>query len=165
MAFDGTHELGVTDVIEYKGNADGTKTLTVKYYSENDLDMGTAPTLSTDAGFIKISKPVITEAGDGSTTSGKIATYTVTFIDDGEKGALSDIIKVNWCGLSRQTKIVWDRPFDGASMCSTTLTIHPTDGTGDKTISDYWDFLNTKVFGIKPEKWGDWCATKDFISP
>lgn len=165
MAFDGTHELGVTDVIEYKGNSDGTKTLTVKYYSKKCLGHGHCPTLSTDAGFIKISEPVITEAGDGSTTSGKIATYTVTFIDDGETGALSDIIKVNWCGLSRQTKIVWDRPFDGASICSATLTIHPTDGTGDKTISDYWDFLNTKVFGVKPEKMGGLVRDQGFHFP
>lgn len=105
--------------------------------------MTTAPVLTTNAKWFSISDPKVKDDGDQSDTPGKIAEYTVTFINDGETGILSDVITTTWQGLSRETKVTWSRPFDGTEICDAKLTIHPTDGSGIKTINNYWDFLKT----------------------
>lgn len=165
MAFDGTRELGVTDVIDYTGEPNGTKTLTVKYYSKKESDMTTAPVLTTNAKWLSISGPKVKDDGDQSDTPGKIAEYTVTFINDGETGILSEVITTTWQGLSRETKVTWSRPFDGAEICDAKLTIHPTDGTGIKTINNYWDFLKNTVKGIAPDKMGGLVRNQGFHFP
>lgn len=168
MAFDGIHELGVKDSLVYKGEAKGTMDLTVKYYSKNASDMDTAPTLSTDAGFIKItniSNPSINSAGDGSETAGRIATYTVEFIDDDETGLLSGTINVKWMGLERETKVIWSRPFDGTAVCNASLKIKRADETVYNTINDYWSFLKTDVKGITSEKMGGLIRNQGFHFP
>ena len=143
MAFDGIRELGVTDSIT-KGESN-TATLTVKYYSKNTAEMDTEPTITPDVNWITISAKGTPQPDDNG---GKVVEYTVTFTDDTTElglGTLEGAINVKWQGLERKTAVEWVRPFDGTEICSaTTLTITPTDGTGNKIITDYWTFLSGK---------------------
>ena len=144
MAFDGIRELGVTDSIT-KGESN-TATLTVKYYSKNTAEMDTEPTITPDVNWItSIEKDVDSETTDNG---GKVVEYIVEFTSDTQElglGTLEGAINVKWQGLERKTAVEWVRPFDGTEICSaTTLTITPTDGTGNKVITDYWAFLSGK---------------------
>lgn len=176
IAFDDTHELGVTDVITYDGSGGGTATLTVKYYSEISTDMNTAPVLTCDEDWLTIGDPVISDAGDGSTTPGKIAEYPITFKATDQLGTLDALIKTTWQGLSRTTQVTWAREFNGNAISTAELTIHPTDGT-DKVISKYWTFLSgngsllteageaPRLYGIQPEKMGGKVRSEGFHFP
>lgn len=144
MAFDGIRELGVTDSIT-KGESN-TATLTVKYYSDIAAEMDTEPTITPDVNWItSIEKDVDSETTDNG---GKVVEYIVKFTSDTQElglGTLEGAINVKWQGLERKTAVEWVRPFDGTEICSTTtLTITPTDGTGNKVITDYWTFLSGK---------------------
>ena len=143
MAFDGIRELGVTDSIT-KGESN-TATLTVKYYSDIAAEMDTEPTIKSDVNWITISATGTPQPDDNG---GKVVEYTVTFTDDTTElglGTLEGAITVTWQGLERKTAVEWVRPFDGTEICSTTtLTITPTDGSGNKVITDYWTFLSGK---------------------
>lgn len=143
MAFDGIRELGVTDSIT-KGESN-TATLTVKYYSDIAEEMNTVPTIKTDVNWITISATGTPQPDDNG---GKVVEYTVTFTEDATElglGTLEGAITVTWQGLERKTAVEWVRAFDGTEICSTTtLTITPTDGTGNKVITDYWTFLSGK---------------------
>ena len=143
MAFDGIRELGVTDSIT-KGESN-TATLTVKYYSDIAEEMNTVPTIKSDVNWITISATGTPQPDDNG---GKVVEYTVTFTEDTTElglGTLEGAITVTWQGLGRKTAVEWVRPFDGKSICTTTtLTITPTDGTGNKVITDYWAFLSGK---------------------
>ena len=158
MAFDGIRELGVTDSIT-KGESN-TATLTVKYYSKNTAEMDTEPTITPDVNWITISAKGTPQPDDNG---GKVVEYTVTFTDDTTElglGTLEGAINVKWQGLERKTAVEWVRPFDGTEICSaTTLTITPTDGTGNKVITDYWTFLSgtgteTTAAGVSPKLFG-----------
>ena len=144
MAFDGIRELGVTDSIIKK---EGTNTypLTVKYYSAIAEEMNTVPTIKSDVNWITISATGTPQPDDNG---GKVVEYTVTFTENTTElglGTLEGAITVTWQGLERKTAVEWVRPFDGKSICTTTtLTITPTDGTGNKVITDYWTFLSGK---------------------
>lgn len=179
MAFDGIRELGVTDTIVYKGN--GEATVTVKYYSKAAEEMKVAPQLTSDVSWItSISGPQPADA-DNSTTPGTTVKYTVNFTSDAQElglGSLEGSITTTWQGLSRKTVVIWERAFDGTEICSSTmLTIHPTDGSGDKVIDDYWTFLAgngtettatgeaPKLFGIQPEKMGGKVRNEGFHFP
>lgn len=159
MAFDGIRELGVTDSIIKK---EGTNTypLTVKYYSDIAEEMNTIPTIKSDVNWITISATGTAQPDDNG---GKVVEYTVTFTEDATElglGTLEGAITVTWQGLERKTAVEWVRPFDGKSICSTTtLTITPTDGTGNKVITDYWTFLSgtgteTTAAGVSPKLFG-----------
>ena len=143
MAFDGIRELGVTDSIT-KGESN-TATLTVKYYSDIAEEMNTVPTIKSDVNWITISATGTPQPDDNG---GKVVEYTVTFTEDATElglGTLEGAITVTWQGLERKTAVEWVRAFDGTEICSTTtLTITPTDGTGNKVITDYWTFLSGK---------------------
>ena len=143
MAFDGIRELGVTDIIT-KGESN-TATLTVKYYSANAEEMNTVPTIKSDVNWITISATGTPQPDDNG---GKVVEYTVTFTEDATElglGTLEGAITVTWQGLERKTAVEWVRAFDGTEICSTTtLTITPTDDTGNKVITDYWTFLSGK---------------------
>lgn len=143
MAFDGIRELGVTDSIT-KGESN-TATLTVKYYSHIAEEMNTVPTIKSDVNWITISATGTPQPDDNG---GKVVEYTVTFTEDATElglGTLEGAITVTWQGLERKTAVEWVRAFDGTEICSTTtLTITPTDGTGNKVITDYWTFLSGK---------------------
>ena len=159
MAFDGIRELGVTDSIT-KGESN-TATLTVKYYSKNTAEMDTEPTITPDVNWItSIEKDVDSETTDNG---GKVVEYIVKFTSDTQElglGTLEGAINVKWQGLERKTAVEWVRPFDGTEICSTTtLTITPTDGTGNKVITDYWTFLSgtgteTTAAGVSPKLFG-----------
>ena len=144
MAFDGIRELGVTDSIIKK---EGTNTypLTVKYYSDIAEEMNTIPTIKSDVNWITISATGTAQPDDNG---GKVVNYEVEFTTNDTDlglGTLEGAITVTWQGLERKTAVEWVRPFDGKSICSTTtLTITPTDGTGNKVITDYWTFLSGK---------------------
>lgn len=179
MAFDGTRELGVTDTIVYKGN--GEATVTVKYYSKAAEEMKVAPQLTSDVSWItSISEPQPADA-DNSTTPGTTVKYTVNFTNDTQElglGSLEGAITTTWQGLSRKTVVIWERAFDGNEICSSTmLTIHPTDGSGDKVIDDYWTFLAGKgteteatgnapvLFGVQPDDMGGKVRNQGFHFP
>lgn len=159
MAFDGIRELGVTDSIT-KGESN-TATLTVKYYSKNTAEMDTEPTITPDVNWItSIEKDVDSETTDNG---GKVVEYIVKFTSDTQElglGTLEGAINVKWQGLERKTTVEWVRPFNGTEICSTTtLTITPTDGTGNKVITDYWTFLSgtgteTTAAGVSPKLFG-----------
>ena len=144
MAFDGIRELGVTDSIIKK---EGTNTypLTVKYYSDIAEEMNTVPTIKSDVNWITISATGTPQPDDNG---GKVVNYDVEFTTNDTDlglGTLEGAITVTWQGLERKTAVEWVRPFDGTEICSTTtLTITPTDGTGNKVITDYWTFLSGK---------------------
>ena len=176
MAFDGIRELGVTDSIT-KGESN-TATLTVKYYSKNTAEMDTEPTITPDVNWITISAKGTPQPDDNG---GKVVEYTVTFTDDTTElglGTLEGAINVKWQGLERKTAVEWVRPFDGTEICSaTTLTITPTDGTGNKVITDYWTFLSgtgtettaaggsPKLFGAQPDDMGGKVRNAGFHFP
>ena len=179
MAFDGIRELGVTDTIVYKGN--GEATVTVKYYSKAGEEMDVAPQLTSDVSWItSISGPQPAGA-DNSTTPGTTVKYTVNFTGDVQElglGSLEGAITTTWQGLSRKTVVIWERAFDGHAICSSTmLTIHPTDGKGDKVINDYWTFLAGKgtviaaagdapvLFGVQPDDMGGKVRNQGFHFP
>ena len=158
MAFDGIRELGVTDSIT-KGESN-TATLTVKYYSDIAEEMNTVPTIKSDVNWITISATGTPQPDDNG---GKVVEYTVTFTEDATElglGTLEGAITVTWQGLERKTAVEWVRPFNGKEICSTTtLTITPTDGTGNKVITDYWTFLSgtgteTTAAGVSPKLFG-----------
>ena len=158
MAFDGIRELGVTDSIT-KGESN-TATLTVKYYSDIAEEMNTVPTIKSDVNWITISATGTPQPDDNG---GKVVEYTVTFTEDATElglGTLEGAITVTWQGLERKTAVEWVRPFNGKEICSTTtLTITPTDGTGNKVITDYWTFLSgtgteTTAAGVSPQLFG-----------
>ena len=144
MAFDGIRELGVTDSIIKK---EGTNTypLTVKYYSDIAEEMNTVPTIKSDVNWITISATGTPQPDDNG---GKVVNYDVEFTTNDKDlglGTLEGAITVTWQGLERKTAVEWVRAFDGTEICSTTkLTITPTDGTGNKVITDYWTFLSGK---------------------
>lgn len=144
MAFDGIRELGVTDSIIKK---EGTNTypLTVKYYSAIADEMNTVPTIKSDVNWITISATGTPQPDDNG---GKVVNYDVEFTTNDKDlglGTLEGAITVTWQGLERKTAVEWVRAFDGTEICSTTtLTITPTDGTGNKVITDYWTFLSGK---------------------
>ena len=178
MAFDGTHELGVTDIIAYTGTDSGTAELYVKYYSKNDADMATAPKPECDARWLTIAPtPEPVEGHDDSATPGKVVKYKLTFHTTDELGSLETLITTTWQGLKRETLVTWDRVFDGNAISTAKLTIHPTDGSGDKVINDYWTFLAgngtettaaggaPKLFGIQPEKMGGKVRNEGFHFP
>lgn len=177
IAFDNTHELGVTDVITYSANGEGKAILTVKYHSENTAEMDTPPVLTCDEDWLTIGEPVISDSDDGTETHGKIAKYPVTFKATDQLGSLDALIKTTWQGLSRTTQVNWTRVFDGNAISTAVLTIHPTDGTGNKVISKYWTFLSGKgdapgdageapiLYGIKPEKMGGKVRNEGFHFP
>ena len=159
MAFDGIRELGVTDSIIKK---EGTNTypLTVKYYSDIAEEMNTIPTIKSDVNWITISATGTAQPDDNG---GKVVNYEVEFTTNDTDlglGTLEGAITVTWQGLERKTAVEWVRPFDGKSICSTTtLTITPTDGTGNKVITDYWTFLSgtgteTTAAGVSPKLFG-----------
>ena len=179
MAFDGIRELGVTDTIVYKGN--GEATVTVKYYSKADKEMNVVPQLTSDVSWItSISGPLTADA-DNSPTPGTTVKYTVNFTNDTQElglGSLEGSITTTWQGLSRKTVVFWERAFDGNEICSSTmLTIHPTDGSGDKVIDDYWTFLAGKgteiaaagnapvLFGVQPDDMGGKVRNQGFHFP
>ena len=143
MAFDGIRELGVTDSIT-KGESN-TATLTVKYYSDIVEEMNTVPTIKSDVNWITISATGTAQPDDNG---GKVVNYDVEFTTNDKDlglGTLEGAITVTWQGLERKTAVEWVRPFNGEEICSTaTLTITPTDGTGNKVITDYWTFLSGK---------------------
>lgn len=178
MAFDGTRELGVTDIIAYTGTDSGTAELYVKYYSKNDADMATAPKPECDARWLTIAPtPEPVEGHDDSETPGKVVKYKLTFQTTDELGSLETLITTTWQGLKRETLVTWDRVFDGNAISTAKLTIHPTDGSGDKVIDDYWTFLAgngtettaaggaPKLFGIQPEKMGGKVRNEGFHFP
>lgn len=178
MAFDGTRELGVTDIIAYTGTDSGTAELYVKYYSKNDADMATAPKPECDARWLTIAPtPEPVEGHDDSETPGKVVKYKLTFQTTDELGSLETLITTTWQGLKRETLVTWDRVFDGNAISTAKLTIHPTDGSGDKVINDYWTFLAgngtettaaggaPKLFGIQPEKMGGKVRNEGFHFP
>ena len=177
MAFDGIRELGVTDSI-IKGESN-TATLTVKYYSKNTAEMDTEPTITPDVNWItSIEKDVDSETTDNG---GKVVEYIVKFTSDTQElglGTLEGAITVTWQGLERKTAVEWVRAFDGTEICSTTtLTITPTDGTGNKVITDYWAFLSgtgtestaaggsPKLFGAQPDDMGGKVRNAGFHFP
>lgn len=179
MAFDGIRELGVTDTIIYKGS--GEATVTVKYYSKADKEMNVVPQLTSDVSWItSISGPLTADA-DNSPTPGTTVKYTVNFTNDTQElglGSLEGAITTTWQGLSRKTVVIWERAFDGNEICSSTvLTIHPTDGSGDKVIDDYWTFLAGKgteiaaagnapvLFGVQPDDMGGKVRNQGFHFP
>ena len=158
MAFDGIRELGVTDSIT-KGESN-TATLTVKYYSDIAEEMNTVPTIKSDVNWITISATGTPQPDDNG---GKVVNYDVEFTTNDTDlglGTLEGAITVTWQGLERKTAVEWVRPFDGTEICSTTtLTITPTDGTGNKVITDYWTFLSgtgteTTAAGVSPKLFG-----------
>ena len=177
MAFDGIRELGVTDSIIKK---EGTNTypLTVKYYSAIAEEMNTVPTIKSDVNWITISATGTPQPDDNG---GKVVEYTVTFTEDTTELGLATLegaITVTWQGLERKTAVKWVRPFDGKSICTTTtLTITPTDGTGNKVITDYWAFLSgtgtestaaggsPKLFGAQPDDMGGKVRNAGFHFP
>ena len=175
MAFDGIRELGVTDSIT-KGESN-TATLTVKYYSDIAAEMDTEPTITPDVNWITS----ITKKSETTDNGGKVVEYTVTFTKDTTElglGTLEGAITVTWQGLERKTAVKWVRPFDGKSICTTTtLTITPTDGTGNKVITDYWAFLSgtgtestaaggsPKLFGAQPDDMGGKVRNAGFHFP
>lgn len=178
MAFDGIRELGVTDTIAYTGTDSGTAELYVKYYSKNDADMATAPKPECDARWLTIAPtPEPVEGHDDSATPGKVVKYKLTFQTTDELGSLETLITTTWQGLKRETLVTWDRVFDGNAISTAKLTIHPTDGSGDKAIDDYWTFLAgngtettaaggaPKLFGIQPEKMGGKVRNEGFHFP
>ena len=176
MAFDGIRELGVTDSIIKK---EGTNTypLTVKYYSHIAAEMDTEPTITPDVNWITS----ITKKSETTDNGGKVVEYTVTFTEDTTELGLATLegaITVTWQGLERKTAVEWVRPFDGKSICTTTtLTITPTDGTGNKVITDYWAFLSgtgtestaaggsPKLFGAQPDDMGGKVRNAGFHFP
>ena len=176
MAFDGIRELGVTDSIT-KGESN-TATLTVKYYSDIAEEMNTVPTIKSDVNWITISATGTPQPDDNG---GKVVEYTVTFTEDATElglGTLEGAITVTWQGLERKTAVEWVRPFNGKEICSTTtLTITPTDGTGNKVITDYWIFLSgtgtettaageaPKLFGAQPDDMGGKVRNAGFHFP
>ena len=143
MAFDGIRELGVTDSIIKKEGT--TYPLTVKYYSDIAEEMNTVPTIKSDVNWITISATGTPQPDDNG---GKVVNYDVEFTTNDKDlglGTLEGAITVTWQGLERKTAVEWVRAFDGTEICSTTtLTITPTDGTGNKVITDYWTFLSGK---------------------
>ena len=158
MAFDGIRELGVTDSIT-KGESN-TATLTVKYYSDIAEEMNTVPTIKSDVNWITISATGTPQPDDNG---GKVVNYDVEFTTNDKDlglGTLEGAITVTWQGLERKTAVEWVRPFNGKEICSTTtLTITPTDGTGNKVITDYWTFLSgtgteTTAAGVSPKLFG-----------
>ena len=158
MAFDGIRELGVTDSIT-KGESN-TATLTVKYYSDIAEEMNTVPTIKSDVNWITISATGTPQLDDNG---GKVVNYDVEFTTNDKDlglGTLEGAITVTWQGLERKTAVEWVRPFNGEEICSTTtLTITPTDGTGNKVITDYWTFLSgtgteTTAAGVSPKLFG-----------
>ncbi len=175
MAFDGIRELGVTDIIRYDGS--GTASLTVKYYSDIAAEMDTEPRITPDVNWITS----ITKKSETTDNGGKVVEYTVTFTGDTQElglGTLEGVIKVTWQGLERKTAVEWVRAFDGTEICSTTtLTIAPTDGTGNKVITDYWKFLSgsgtettaaggsPKLFGAQPDDMGGKVRNAGFHFP
>lgn len=175
MAFDGIRELGVTDSIT-KGESN-TATLTVKYYSAIAEEMNTVPTIKSDVNWITS----ITKDSETTDNGGKVVEYTVTFTDDTAELGLATLegtITVTWQGLERKTAVEWVRPFDGKEICSsTTLTITPTDNTGNKVITDYWIFLSgtgtettaageaPKLFGAQPDDMGGKVRNAGFHFP
>lgn len=177
IAFDDTHELGVTDVITYSANEGGKAILTVKYYTKNTAEMDTPPVLTCDEDWLSIGEPDILVTGDGTETHGKIAQYPVTFKATDQLGSLDALIKTTWQGLSRTTQVNWTRVFDDNAISTAVLTIHPTDGSGDKVITDYWTFLSGKgdapgdagkaprLYGIQPEKMGGKVRSEGFHFP
>ena len=177
MAFDGIHELGVTDTIRYSGTDSGEAVLTVKYYSKETGDMSTLPVVTASESWISINGPEISDSGDGSTTPGKTAEYRITFHATDELGTLGGLIRTQWHGLWRNTAVIWERTFDGNSISTAQLTIHPTDGSGDKVITDYWEFLSgegtsvdaagvsPRLFGIQPGKMGGKVRNEGFHFP
>lgn len=177
IAFDDTHELGVTDVITYSANGEGKEILTVKYYTKNTAEMDTPPVLTCDDDWLTIGEPVISVAGDDTETPGKIARYPVKFKATDQLGSLDALIKTTWQGLSRTTQVNWTRIFNGNAISTAVLTIHPTDGTGDKVISKYWTFLSgtgtapgnageaPRLYGIQPEKMGGKVRNEGFHFP
>ncbi len=165
MISDGIRELGVTDVIEYDGQADDSdfseKILTVKYYSPIASEMEKAPKVEAMEEWIELSEPTITN-GDDSDTPGKIATYKIKFKTSQALGALEGAIRTSWRGLERETSVKWNRPFNGNDVSTVKLTI--INGDSDATISDYWKFLAGEgtgtaisgeapiLLGISPDK-------------
>ena len=177
MAFDGIRELGVTDSIIKK---EGTNTypLTVKYYSAIAEEMNTVPTIKSDVNWITISATGTPQPDDNG---GKVVNYDVEFTTNDKDlglGTLEGAITVTWQGLERKTAVEWVRAFDGTEICSTTtLTITPTDGTGNKVITDYWAFLSgtgtestaaggsPKLFGVQPDDMGGKVRNAGFHFP
>ncbi|MCM1093478.1 MAG: hypothetical protein NC421_05930 [Lachnospiraceae bacterium] len=165
MISDGIRELGVTDVIEYDGQADDSgfseKILTVKYYSPIASEMEKAPKVEAMEEWIELSEPTITN-GDDSDTPGKIATYKIKFKTSQALGALEGAIRTSWRGLDRETSVKWNRPFNGNDVSTVKLTI--INGGTNATISDYWKFLAGEgtgtaisgeaptLLGISPDK-------------
>lgn len=165
MISDGIRELGVTDVIEYDGQADDSgfseKILTIKYYSPIASEMEKAPKVEAMEEWLELSEPTITN-GDNSDTPGKIATYHIKFKTSQSLGTLEGAIKTSWRGLDRETSVKWNRPFNGNDVSKVKLTI--INGGTNTTISDYWKFLAgegteeaisgdaPKLLGISPDK-------------
>lgn len=177
MTSDGSRELGVTRAITMTktvsepGGTDifNNAPFTVKIYSPLDSDYDKDIDVNVIEGddwveVIRSGSNAPVEIGDSEELSGnqsdhadnpgKRYRYTLKFKENAKIfNDKSAIVRVTWCGLSRDIDVTYNADFTPETACSVTLNYKTIGSTSAVKTSqeNYWNFIKNTVKGVDGE--------------